>query len=92
MSDIVPRPAAADMVLKVGKDRYLHVSGILQKEGEIFITGMGRKTASYAKKRLREILKRDIEVLPGTWRNQDGYYFKVNTDGQRAGEKRAGDS
>lgn len=92
MSNIVRKPIAADLVLKVSRYRYQHVSSILKQEGEIFITGMGRKTAYHARKRLEAILNCDVQMLPGTWKREDGYYFKVNNDGQGAGEERAGDS
>lgn len=76
------RLTSKDLVkLRVKRRRkipYDEIISLLIEGYDVFIPEMNRKTASYLKRRLSEILRTEVLAFPSEFQGMNGYTFKIS--------------
>lgn len=81
MSNMTKKVSASnpdDIAIRV-RLNYSKIAAVLESGRPVFVADLGRRSASYARKRLKALLNKAVECETATLRStgEEGYYFEL---------------
>jgi site-specific recombinase len=73
----VVNPSPESIIIKSNSMYYRAVATAVKEGSRVFVPEMGRRTASYARKRLSELVGNEVLGYPVQVSGQDGYLFHL---------------